>query len=132
MDFRFCPRCAAGLVERDIAGDGGVVRRLACPAPSHAVVREVKEELDLDVVEVNLVGNYIFKRKNEVMLCYHAVAKGTVRLGAELAEYRRYKPENLRPWKRATGHAVADWMRSRGLAFEWDERPPLRTEVDRT
>src|SRR5438874_10008849 len=37
--------------------------------PLHAVRREVKEELDLDVVEVNLVGNYIFERKNEVMLC---------------------------------------------------------------
>src|SRR5258706_15173133 len=100
--------------------------------PRDAVAREVKEELGLDVVETNLVGNYIFERKNEVMLCYHAVARGTVTLGNELAEYRRYKPENLRPWRRATGLAVADWMRSRGLAFEWDERPALRPEVDRT
>ena len=100
--------------------------------PVHAVVREVKEELDLDVVETHLVGNYIFERKNEIMLCYHAVAHGTVRLGAELAEYRRYKPAELRPWRRATGLAVADWMRSRGLAFEWDERPPLKVEGERT
>jgi NADH pyrophosphatase NudC (nudix superfamily) len=100
--------------------------------PKQAVVREVKEELGLDVVEMDLVGNYIFERKNEVMLCYHAVATGSVRLGAELAEYRRHKPEALRPWRRATGLAVADWMRSRGLAFEWDERAPLRTEADRT
>jgi NAD+ diphosphatase len=100
--------------------------------PKHAVVREVKEELDLDVVEMSLVGNYIFERKNEVMLCYHAVAKGTVSLSAELAEYRRYKPAELKPWKRATGLAVADWMRSKGLAFEWDERPALRAEHDRT
>jgi NAD+ diphosphatase len=100
--------------------------------PKHAVVREVKEELGLDVVETNLVGNYIFERKNEVMLCYHVVAIGTVRLGAELAEYRRHKPADLKPWKRATGLAVADWMRSRGLAFEWDERPALRPEHDRT
>ena len=100
--------------------------------PRRAVVREVKEELGLDVVETNLVGNYIFERKNEVMLCYHVVATGTVRLGAELAEYRRHKPADLKPWKRATGLAVADWMRSRGLAFEWDERPALRAEHDRT
>ncbi|HUL57049.1 MAG TPA: NUDIX domain-containing protein, partial [Usitatibacter sp.] len=85
--------------------------------PVRAVAREVKEELDLDVVETNLVGNYIFEQKNEVMLCYHAVARGTVRLGAELAEYKRIRPEKLRPWRRATGLAVADWMRSRGLAF---------------
>ncbi|MGZ5074728.1 MAG: NUDIX domain-containing protein, partial [Usitatibacter sp.] len=81
--------------------------------PRAAVAREVKEELGLDVVESNLVGNYIFELKNEVMLCYHAVATGTIALGNELAEYRRVKPEKLRPWKRATGLAVADWMRSR-------------------
>src|SRR4030095_2873231 len=103
-----------------------------CEDPLHAVKREVKEELDLDVVETTLVGNYIFERKNEVMLCYHVVAKGTVKLGAELAEYRRYKPADLKPWRRATGLAVADWMRSKGLAFEWDERPALRPEPQRT
>jgi len=100
--------------------------------PKAAVAREVKEELGLEVVESQLIGNYIFERKNELMLCYHAVAKGTVALGAELAEYRRVKPEKLRPWKRATGLAVADWMRSRGLAFEWLDRPALASEHDRT
>lgn len=91
--------------------------------PLQAVKREVKEELGLDVVETHLVGNYIFEQKNEVMLCYHVVATGAVKLGRELAEYRRIKPEKLRPWRRATGFAVADWMRSRGLAFEWIQRP---------
>ena len=104
----------------------------ACEDPVRAVAREVKEELDLDVVETHLVGNYIFERKNEVMLCYHVVARGIVTLGAELAEYKRCKPADLKPWKRATGLAVADWMRSRGLSFEWDERPALRAEHDRT
>jgi NADH pyrophosphatase NudC (nudix superfamily) len=83
------------------------------------VAREVKEELGLDVTESHLIGNYIFERKNEIMLCYHAVATGTVRLGAELAEVRRYAPADLRPWPRATGFAVADWMRGRGLAVEF-------------
>ncbi|HXZ48115.1 MAG TPA: NUDIX domain-containing protein [Usitatibacter sp.] len=99
--------------------------------PRAAVAREVKEELGLDVFESHLIGNYIFERKNEVMLCYHALATGTVKLGAELAEYRRVKPAELRPWRRATGLAVADWMRSRGLAFEWLERPPLVPEPGR-
>jgi NAD+ diphosphatase len=100
--------------------------------PPRAVVREVAEELGLAVEETHLIGNYIFERKNEVVLCYHALATGTIRLGAELAEYRRVPPAELRPWRRATGLAVAEWMRRRGLAFEWDERPPLRTEVDHT
>jgi len=94
--------------------------------PRAAVVREVKEELDLDVREAHLVGNYIFERKNEVVMCYHVVATGSVQLGRELAEIRRQKPAELRPWRRATGLAVADWMSARGLAFEWLERPPLR------
>jgi len=93
--------------------------------PPAAVVREVREELGLEVTETHLIGNYIFERKNEVMLCYHAVARGEVILGEELAEYRRYEPAQLRPWRRATGLAVADWMRARGLAFEWDERPAM-------
>src|SRR5688572_17788454 len=38
--------------------------------PKACVAREVKEELGLEVVETHLVGNYIFERKNEVMLCY--------------------------------------------------------------
>lgn len=174
--FRFCPRCAAGLVERPVADDGGERLRRACPDracgfvqwgnptpavaalvehegeiilarnrlwpegffalvtgflearedPRAAVAREVSEELGLEVFESTLIGNYTYERTNEVMLCYHAVARGVVRLGEELAEYRRCAPSQLRPWRRATGLAVADWMRARGLPFEWDERPALQ------
>ena len=87
------------------------------------LVREIREELGLDTTAITPIGNYIFERKNEVMLCYHAVATGDIRLGAELAEYRRYKPHELKPWPRATGFAVADWMTSRGLAFEYADFP---------
>ncbi len=100
--------------------------------PVAAVAREVKEELGLDVTQVHLIGNYIFERKNEVMLCYHAVATGTVRLGAEIAEFRRYRPADLRPWPRATGFAVADWMRARGLPFEFvDFKAPAPAAPER-
>ena len=92
--------------------------------PRAAVVREVREELGLEVYETHLIGNYIFELKNEVMLCYHALARGAVVLGAELADFKRVPPAQLRPWKRATGFAVADWMRARNLPFEWIERPP--------
>lgn len=92
--------------------------------PVAGVAREVKEELNLDVIETHIIGNYIFERKNEVMLCYHVVAKGEVRLSPELVDYRRYQPHELRPWPRATGLAVADWMRSRGLEVQFVDRPP--------
>ena len=81
--------------------------------PAAAVEREVKEELNLDVVEIYPIGIHIFERKNEVMLCYHVVATGELKLSAELCDYRRYKPHELKPWPRATGFAVADWMRAR-------------------
>ena len=71
--------------------------------PTAAVQRELKEELNLDAVEIHPIGNYIFERKNEVMLCYHVVAAGELKLGAELCDYRRYKPHELKPWPRATG-----------------------------
>ena len=93
-----------------------------------ALLREVKEETNLDVVETNIIGNYIFERKNEVMLCYHAVVTGEIKLSPELAEYKRYQPHELRPWPRATGFAVADWMRSRGLEVKFIDRPPINIQ----
>lgn len=178
-NFKYCPRCAAELVERPIADDGGARLRRACPVdacgfvqwqnptpavgalvehegeivlargagwpedafalvtgylekhedPKSGVAREVKEELDLDVVETHLIGNYIFERKNEIMLCYHVVATGTIRLSPELAAYRRYRPEDLRPWPRATGFAVADWMRARDLQVTFIDRPPIQVNT---
>lgn len=97
--------------------------------PLKAVAREVKEETNLDVVETEIIGNYIFERKNEVMLCYFAKCVGEIRLSPELADYKRYAPHELRPWPRATGFAVADWMRSRGLEVEFIERPPIQVTL---
>lgn len=91
--------------------------------PRAAVAREVKEELDLEAIAMMPIGNYPFEQKNEVMLCYHVIARGEVRLGPELVEYRRYKPHELRPWPRATGLAVADWMIARGLPVEYRDFP---------
>ena len=91
--------------------------------PRRAVAREVKEELDLDTVSATPIGNYPFEQKNEVMLCYHVVATGSIRLSSELSDYRRYKPAELRPWPRATGLAVAEWMTARGLPFEYADFP---------
>jgi NADH pyrophosphatase NudC (nudix superfamily) len=175
MSYTYCPRCAKPLALRDIAEDGGVTQRVACPddacgfihyenptpavgvliehegamvlfrgagwpegffalvtgyleknePPLEGVKREVKEETNLDVVETQIIGNYIFERKNEVMLCYYARCEGEIALSPELAEYKRYAPEELRPWSRATGFAVADWLRTRGIEPQFIERPPV-------
>jgi NAD+ diphosphatase len=84
--------------------------------PEGAVAREVKEELDLDAQQVTLIGVYSFQRKNEVIIAYHVLASGEVRLNEELAEYRLIAPEKLRPWDFGTGLALRDWLRGRGIA----------------
>lgn len=96
--------------------------------PLKGVAREVKEETNLDVIEIEIIGNYIFERKNEVMLCYFAKCTGKIKLSPELADVKRYQPHELRPWPRATGFAVADWMRSRGLEVTFIDRPAINVE----
>jgi NAD+ diphosphatase len=83
--------------------------------PLAGLAREIHEEIGLRLLSAHQIGNYIFTRKNELMLCYHVVCDGTLRLNHEIAEVRRYRPEELRPWPGATGQAVADWLRARGL-----------------
>lgn len=81
--------------------------------PRLAVAREVQEELDLEVGRAALIGVYPFPRNHEVIIAYHVVARGVIRLNEELAEYRRIAPEKLRDWDYGTGLAVRDWLRDR-------------------
>jgi NAD+ diphosphatase len=90
--------------------------------PVAGIAREIKEEVGLTAVSTQVIGNYIFEKKNEVMLCYHVVCEGVVTLNHEIAEVKRYAPHELRPWPSSTGHAVADWMRARGLPVHYQER----------
>ncbi|MDT3677785.1 MAG: NUDIX domain-containing protein [Burkholderiaceae bacterium] len=91
--------------------------------PEEGIRREIKEETDLEVESATLIGVYDFVRKNEVIIAYHAIARGTVTLSEELVEYRMVAPERLKPWRAGTGLAVADWMRARGLPFEFVDLP---------
>ncbi|HVN72601.1 MAG TPA: NUDIX domain-containing protein [Desulfomonilia bacterium] len=81
--------------------------------PEIAVLREVKEELDLEGTVAEFVGCYSFFEKNQLILAYHIRALGTVTLGEELAEVRYVSPERLVPWPFGTGHAVKDWIERR-------------------
>lgn len=85
--------------------------------PATAAAREVKEELDLDVVEHGLIGVYPFARRHEVIMAYHVAARGTVRLNEELVEFRRIAPDRLRDWDYGTGLAVRDWLRARSGGY---------------
>lgn len=91
--------------------------------PHGGIIREVKEETNLEVSEHRLVGVYDFQRMNQVIIAYHVVADGEVRLSPELAEYQLYRLEDLRCWPAGTGYALADWLRSRGHEPQFMEMP---------
>ena len=82
--------------------------------PQEGVAREVTEETALTVDAVSLIGVYDFQRMNQVIIAYHAQARGEVMLSPELAEYRLFTPQDVRCWPAGTGHALADWLRTRG------------------
>jgi cysteine synthase B len=93
-------------------------------SPEEGITREVAEETNLVVEELNLVGVYDFQRMNQVIVAYHAVARGEVVLSPELAEYRLYRPEDIKCWRAGTGYAMAKWLTDRGHTPQWVELPP--------
>jgi NAD+ diphosphatase len=84
-------------------------------SPQEGIAREVKEETNLDCSEVNLVGAYDFQRMNQVIIAYHVVASGAVKLSPELAEYKLFDYPDIKCWPAGTGYAMADWLKSRGF-----------------
>lgn len=82
--------------------------------PEQGVLREVEEELALTASAPRLIGVYTFERLNQVIIAYHVVATGPIRLNEELTDYRRVPPEKCRYWGAGTGYALRDWLISRG------------------
>ena len=82
--------------------------------PQEGIAREVKEETNLDVLSCRIVGAYEFLRMNQVIIAYHVVARGEVKLSPELVDWRLYDLPELKCWPAGTGYALADWLRSRG------------------
>jgi NADH pyrophosphatase NudC (nudix superfamily) len=82
--------------------------------PEEGLRREVAEETALVVDALDLVGVYDFQRMNQVIIAYHARARGEIRLSPELAEYKLFAPADIRCWRAGTGMALAKWLRSRG------------------
>jgi len=93
-------------------------------SPEDGIQREVAEETALQVSALSLVGVYDFQRMNQVIIVYHALASGEVRLSPELAEYKLFAPQDLRCWRAGTGYGLADWLRSRGHEPQFIELPP--------
>ncbi len=79
-------------------------------SPEKGIIREVKEELNLEAKIEGLIGLYNHEGANQLIIAYHVTAEGTVSLGDEIAETRHVPREKLRPWPFGTGLAVRDWL----------------------
>ena len=93
--------------------------------PEAGIAREVAEETALTVDRLALIGVYDFQRMNQIIIAYHAEARGEVRLSPELAEYRLFALHEVKCWPAGTGHALADWLKSRGHEpqfIDWSAR----------
>ena len=94
-------------------------------SPEQGITREVAEETSLEVLSLKLIGVYDFQRMNQVIIAYHALARGDIRLSPELAEYKLCPPAEVMCWPSGTGFALAEWLRSRGHEpkfMEWPRR----------
>jgi ADP-ribose pyrophosphatase YjhB (NUDIX family) len=93
-------------------------------SPQEGIAREVAEETSLAVDALSIIGVYDFQRMNQVIIAYHALARGEIVLSPELAEYRLFAPAQVRCWRAGTGYALADWLRGRGHEPQWIDWPP--------
>lgn len=89
--------------------------------PEEGIAREVLEETALVADAVALLGVWDFQRMNQIIVAYHVVARGEIRLSPELAEYKLFAPQDIVCWPAGTGHAMATFLRSRGIAPRFAE-----------
>jgi NADH pyrophosphatase NudC (nudix superfamily) len=82
--------------------------------PQDGIAREIAEETNLQTSALKLIGVYDFQRMNQVIIAYHAVCHGQVKLSHELVDHRLFELDEVKCWPAGTGYALADWLRSRG------------------
>jgi len=83
-------------------------------SPQDGIAREIKEETSLEAIALDLIGVYDFQRMNQVIIAYHALCRGDVKLSPELVDYRLFEFDQVKCWPSGTGYALADWLRVRG------------------
>ena len=91
--------------------------------PQEGIAREIAEETNLTTESLDLIGVYDFQRMNQVIIAYHAMCHGEVRLSPELVDYRLYAPQSVKCWPAGTGYALADWLKLRGHTPSFIEFP---------
>jgi NAD+ diphosphatase len=87
------------------------------------ILRELKEELNLDGEIIEFIGVFDFHQMNQIILVYYVKATGEITLCDELIDYRRYKDHEIKPWPMGTGKAMKKWQNGRGIFNETIELP---------
>ena len=90
-------------------------------SPEEAVIREVKEETNLEAVVESFIGHYTFERMNQLIIAFHVKATGEVKLNEELDDYRLFDLREIKCWDAGTGYAMRDYIKSQLPDYE----PPL-------
>lgn len=79
--------------------------------PEEGILREIHEELGVHGRDVYAVGNYAFRRANQVIMAYHVTIDDTPEPNPEeIAAIKVVPVSKLKPWPFGTGHAVRDWL----------------------
>jgi len=90
--------------------------------PEDAVVREVSEELGLQGTVTRFIGNYLFREKNQLILCFEVSASGTVETNHELAEIKRLSSAELSDYDfrplYITEQIIQEWKKHTNYARE--------------
>ena len=88
-------------------------------SPEDGIRREIAEETSLEVEALNLLGVWDFQRMNQIIIAYHAAARGEIKLSPELAEYKLIAPQDVKGWPQGPGQALATWLRTTGIEPQW-------------
>ncbi|MEN9398396.1 MAG: hypothetical protein RLZ81_2926 [Pseudomonadota bacterium] len=91
--------------------------------PEGGMAREIREETNLETEALKLIGVYDFQRMNQLIIAYHALCHGEIRLSPELVDYRLLEPASVKCWPAGTGYALAEWLKSRGHTPQFVEFP---------
>ena len=86
--------------------------------PEQAVIREVEEELALKAIETTLITTSIYEPLNQLMLAYHVMAEGEIKLNHEHDAYKLLDDEALSQWPFGLGAtpAIQQWLGRAGIA----------------
>lgn len=87
-------------------------------SPESAAVREVAEELGLEVRNTQFIGHFSFRERNQLIIAFACEGEGSLELGAEISEIRHVPQHELRDYDfgplRLTQDIVAGWLAMSG------------------